>query len=436
MTVTIPPGPVFGTLEAIPSKSAAHRLLICAALAEGETFVRCDRTSQDIDATIRCLIGMGAGVVREKEGYRVRPVRRGDIPSPCTLDCGESGSTLRFLLPMVCALGADGSFRMAGRLAQRPMEPLADQLRAHGCTITSRQDRLDFSGQLTPGTFTLPGDVSSQFISGLLFALPLLGEGSRLTVTGKRESRGYIDLTLQSLADFGVVPRERVDGWDIPSWAYHGPISMAVEGDWSNAAPWLCMGALGGEVTVTGMDPDSLQGDRAVCEVLAAMGAEVTREGGIVTARPGPLRPAVIDARNIPDLVPVLAAVAAATPGETRITGAARLRIKESDRLETTCQTLNALGGDVEETEDGLLIRGKSRLIGGTVDAQRDHRVAMLAAVAAAVCAYPVTVTGAGAVAKSYPAFWQDLARLGKNVIVKNGPGEDLRIRQEGGAHL
>ncbi|MCF0123567.1 MAG: hypothetical protein HUJ67_05590, partial [Ruminiclostridium sp.] len=141
-------------------------------------------------------------------------------------------------------------------------------------------------------------------------------------------------------------------------------------------------------------------------------------------------------ARNIPDLVPVLAAVAAATPGETRITGAARLRIKESDRLETTCQTLNALGGDVEETEDGLLIRGKSRLIGGTVDAQRDHRVAMLAAVAAAVCAYPVTVTGAGAVAKSYPAFWQDLARLGKNVIVKNGPGEDLRIRQEGGAHL
>ena len=422
MTVTIQPGPASGSLRAIPSKSAAHRLLICAALADGATFVRCDKESQDIAATIRCLTGLGAVITRRGEGYHVTPIDRDHIPKPCTLDCGESGSTLRFMLPVVCALGAQGTFRMAGRLAQRPMEPLATQLRAHGCTITPRpeEDQMDFSGQLTPGAFTLPGDVSSQFISGLLFALPLLEEASTLTITGPVESKGYIHLTLRALADFGVVPRDKGDGYHIPSLGYHGPETVAVEGDWSNAAPWLCMGVLGGEgITVTGMDPNSLQGDKGVCQVLSRMGGPITREGGDYTAKPGQLQAAVIDARNIPDLVPVLAAVAAVAPGETRIVGAARLRIKESDRLVTTRQTLNALGGDVEETEDGLIIRGKETLAGGTIDAQGDHRVAMLAAVASVVCANPVTITGAQAINKSYPSFWRELQELGKTVTTK-----------------
>lgn len=279
---------------------------------------------------------------------------------------------------------------------------------------------MDFSGQLTPGAFTLPGDVSSQFISGLLFALPLLEEASTLTITGPVESKGYIHLTLRVLADFGVVPRDKGDGYRIPSLGYHGPETVAVEGDWSNAAPWLCMGVLGGEgITVTGMDPNSLQGDKGVCQVLSRMGGPITREGGDYTAKPGQLQAAVIDARNIPDLVPVLAAVAAVAPGETRIVGAARLRIKESDRLVTTRQTLNALGGDVEETEDGLIIRGKETLAGGTIDAQGDHRVAMLAAVASVVCEDPVVITGAQAINKSYPSFWQELRELGKTVTTK-----------------
>lgn len=422
MTVTIQPGPASGSLRAIPSKSAAHRLLICAALADGATFVGCDKESQDIAATIRCLTGLGAVITRRGEGYHVTPIDRDHIPKPCALDCGESGSTLRFMLPVVCALGAQGTFRMAGRLAQRPMEPLATQLRAHGCTITPRpeEDQMDFSGQLTPGAFTLPGDVSSQFISGLLFALPLLEEASTLTITGPVESKGYIHLTLRALADFGVVPRDKGDGYRIPSLGYHGPETVAVEGDWSNAAPWLCMGVLGGEgITVTGMDPNSLQGDKGVCQVLSRMGGPITREGGDYTAKPGQLQAAVIDARNIPDLVPVLAAVAAVAPGKTRIVGAARLRIKESDRLVTTRQTLNALGGDVEETEDGLIIRGKETLAGGTIDAQGDHRVAMLAAVASVVCEDPVTITGAQAINKSYPSFWQELRELGKAVTTK-----------------
>ena len=423
MTVTIQPGPLSGSIRAIPSKSAAHRLLICAALADTKTFVRCDKESQDIAATIRCLTGLGAVITRRGEGYDVTPIDRAKLSSPCALDCGESGSTLRFLLPVVCALGATGTFHMAGRLAQRPMEPLATQLRAHGCTITPRpeEDQMDFSGQLTPGAFTLPGDVSSQFISGLLFALPLLNEASALTVTGHVESKGYIDLTLRALADFGVVPRDKGDGWNIPSLGYHGPETVAVEGDWSNAAPWLCMGVLGGEgVTVTGMDPNSLQGDKGVCEVLSRMGGLITRAGGDYTAKPGKLEATVIDARNTPDLVPVLAAVAAVAPGETRIVGAARLRIKESDRLVTTRQTLNALGGDVEETEDGLIIRGKETLTGGTIDAQGDHRVAMLAAVASVVCENPVTITGAQAINKSYPSFWRELRELGKAVTAKD----------------
>lgn len=419
MTVTIPAGPVSGRLAAIPSKSAAHRLLICAALADGATFVRCDKESQDIAATIRCLTGLGAAITRRDGGYAVVPIDRTRIPRPCTLDCGESGSTLRFLLPVVCALGAEGTFVMAGRLAHRPMEPLATQLREHGCTITPKpdEDRLAFSGRLTPGAFTLPGDVSSQFISGLLFALPTLGAESRLTITGTVESQGYIRLTLRALAGFGVVPQETATGYRIPAVPYRGPADLAVEGDWSNAAPWLCMGTLAGAgITVTGLDPASLQGDKGVCEVLTRMGGRMTQTGGAFTAAPGPRTATVIDARDIPDLVPVLAAVAAATPGETRIEGAARLRIKESDRLVTTRQTLNALGGDVEETEDGLIIRGREALTGGTVDAQGDHRVVMLAAVAATVCDGPVTVTGAQAINKSYPTFWQDLAALGKAV--------------------
>ena len=419
MTVTIQPGAVSGTVRAIPSKSAAHRLLICAALADKPTHVFCEKESQDIAATVRCLQGLGASIWQEGGAYRVVPIHRDRLPQTCTLDCGESGSTLRFLVPVVCALGVTAVFQMAGRLAQRPMEPLATQLREHGCTITHRPDldRMEVSGQLQPGTFTIPGNVSSQFITGLLFALPLLAGESTLVVEGELESKGYVDMTLSALQTFGVTPPQRDNAWTIAPAVFRSPGTLQVEGDWSNAAPWLCMGVLGGQgVGVDGMDPRSLQGDKAVCDVLARMGGILTARETGPTACPGTLRPTTIDARNIPDLVPVLSGVAASVPGQTIITGAARLRIKESDRLVTTAQTLNALGGDVEETEDGLIIRGKARLSGGTVDAQGDHRIAMLAAVASVVCDGPVTITGAEAIRKSYPTFWQELRELGKEV--------------------
>ena len=419
MNVTIQPGAISGTVRVIPSKSAAHRLLICAALADKPTHVFCEKESQDIAATVRCLQGLGASIWQEGGAYRVVPIQREKIPQPCTLDCGESGSTLRFMVPVVCALGVTATFQMAGRLAQRPMEPLATQLREHGCTITHKpeMDQMEVSGQLQPGTFTIPGNVSSQFITGLLFALPQLDGESVLVVEGELESKGYVDMTLSALQTFGVTPPQADGAWSISPAVFRSPGTLQVEGDWSNAAPWLCMGILGGTgITVEGMDPNSLQGDKGVCDVLARMGGIIRGQNNQISAQPGTLTPTLIDARNIPDLVPVLAAAAATAPGETRVEGAARLRIKESDRLMTTRQTLNALGGDVEETEEGLIIRGKERLSGGTVDAQGDHRIAMLAAVASVVCDGPVTITGAEAIRKSYPTFWDELRALGKDV--------------------
>jgi len=422
MTVTLSPGPLGGSVRAVPSKSAAHRLLIAAALADRPTRVDFPQSSQDIEATLRCLTGLGAGISRDAHGVTVTPIPRSGPAGPCVLDCGESGSTLRFLVPVAGALGARAVFLLAGRLARRPMEPLAGELARHGCTLDLDPEAgtLTVSGQLTPGDYALPGNVSSQFFTGLLFALPLLEGESALRVEGELESASYIDLTLDALRKFGLTPSP-LDrpGWRVPPQGFVSPGAVTVEGDWSNAAPWLCMGVLAGDgVTVTGLDNDSLQGDRAVCAVLARLGGEITQYGTSVTARPGRREATVIDAKNIPDLVPVLAAAASVCPGTVRFTGAARLRLKESDRLETTARTLNALGGRVEETEDGLLVTGVPRLAGGTVDAAGDHRIAMLAAVASVVCEGPVTITGAQAVGKSYPTFWGEVASLGKTVEV------------------
>ena len=420
MTVTIAPGPARGAVKAIPSKSAAHRLFIAAALGDRPTRILCRGTSQDIKATLQCLEALGAGIEVRGDAVAITPIDRSRPLGSCILDCGESGSTLRFLVPVAGALGAEAVFRLAGRLADRPMEPLAGEMEQHGCRlILDRSAKtLTVSGQLRPGDYALPGNVSSQFFTGLLFALPLLGEKSRLRVLGTMESASYIDLTLSALARFGLRPAPlEGGGWTVPARAYHGPGEVTVEGDWSNAAPWLCMGTLTGSgITVTGLDNESLQGDRAVCRVLARMGANVSQEADRAFAAPGTPSAVDVDARDIPDLVPVLAAAAATLPGVTRFTGAARLRLKESDRLETTARTLNALGGKVEETADGLIVTGVPRLAGGTVDAFGDHRIAMAAAVASVACEGPVTVTGAQAVEKSYPAFWEDLAALGKEV--------------------
>lgn len=387
MTIHLPHAGASGTVSAIASKSAAHRLMICAALASTPTKILCNTTSKDIEATRACLAALQAG-------------------ESC-LPCGESGSTLRFLLPVAAALGKSVEFLMEGRLPQRPLDPLDRELAAHGITLSRpAPDRLRIAGQLTPGTYTLPGNVSSQYISGLLFALPLLDGPSTLTVTGDIQSAPYIAMTLDALNTFGVRPRQEGNVFSVEPTAYRGPDTVTVEGDWSNAAFWLCAGALAGPVTVTGLDPESLQGDKAICDILRQFGAKLRQNRQEFTVSPGALTAIDLDASAIPDLVPVVSIVAAAARGTTRIYNAGRLRLKESDRLETVGQMLRNLGASVEVLADGLFIHGGTPLTGGTVDSANDHRIAMSAAVASTLC--PVTVEHAEAVEKSYPTFWEE----------------------------
>ena len=406
-----------GTVKAIASKSAAHRLLICAALADAPSRVHCAETSEDILATARCLSALCAHIEYTGGAFHVSPIPR-PVDGLRTLDCGESGSTLRFMLPVAAALGAQAEFILSGRLPQRPLSPLYEELKAHGCALSPQgQSPLHLSGQLQAGTYTIPGNVSSQYISGLLLALSILGAPSRITVTEPVESRPYIDLTLRALEAFGAPVAVQDNVYYVNGrGAFRSPSEVAVEGDWSNAAFWLCAGALlpeGREIRVTGLDLNSPQGDRAVLDFLRRFGATVRAEGDAVAVSRGNLRGIDIDAADTPDLVPVLAAVAAGAEGVTTVTRAGRLRDKESDRLHAVTEMLGALGADIAETRDGLVINGRPRLTGGAVSSFSDHRIAMAAAIASLLCDGPVTIEKAGAVGKSYPAFFSDFAALG-----------------------
>ena len=417
MTRTVAPGPRAGVIQIPASKSQAHRMLICAALSREPSRLILDGFSADIEATMQCLEALGARCEETANGLSVTPV--GVCPAQARLDVGESGSTLRFLLPVLGALGVQAEIRMHGRLPERPLSPLWEVLEAHGMRLQQDGTILHTDGQLIAGDYSLPGDVSSQFISGLLFALPLLGGNSTLTVTGALQSARYVSMTEQALAEAGILTKKDGPVWQIGSGQhYASPAVQTVEGDWSNAAFFLCMGALSATgVTVTGLNSTSLQADRAITEILVRFGAELTVSEDAVTVRRGVLHGITLDAGPIPDLVPVVSCLAALCDGETRVENAARLRLKESDRLQTTAALLSALGGSVRELPDGLIISGRGRLSGGTADACGDHRIAMSAAMAACGCEGPVTVSGSECVAKSYPAFWEDFASLKEDAV-------------------
>ncbi len=405
MNAIITPAKLAGAVRVPASKSAAHRALICAALADRPTAIRVGALNRDIEATLACLAALGAKVGRDSDAIGITPIR--DVPTDALLDCGESGSTLRFLLPVVCALGASAGVVGRGRLPQRPNAALTDALRTHGAAIDSDRLPMRLSGPITGGLWMLPGNVSSQFVTGLLLALPLLREDSEIALTTKLESAAYVAMTLQALADFGIRVEPTATGWRVPGGqAYRSPGALEVEGDWSAAAFWHAANTLGADVRVEGLNADSVQGDRAVTELLGK---------------------AKIDASGIPDLVPALAVAAASLPQTTVITGAARLRLKESDRLATTAAMLEALGHSCEITPDGLIVRGGAPTPCAepvrTVDGANDHRIVMAAAVAAAFADRPVRVTGAEAVDKSYPDFFRDYTMLGGIVHVEH-PGQ------------
>ena len=414
MNQTVSPGARTGSVRIPASKSQAHRLLICAALGAQPVTLRCDGISADIAATVRCLRALGADITDDGAGtLHIVPIA-GEMPQHADLLCGESGSTLRFLLPVAGALGADVTFHMQGRLPQRPLAPLDAVLTAHGMTLRREGALLHAGGQLHPGDYALPGDVSSQYISGLLMALPRLPGESTLAVTGRLESAGYIAMTEDALRLSGIRLQKQERTYTISGGqTARLPAQCHVEGDWSNAAFFLCMGALSpAGVTVTGLASDSSQGDRAVLDVLRRFGADVRETQDAVTVRRGALRGVTIDAAPIPDLIPVLSVVAALADGQTQVVNAARLRLKESDRLESTAAMLRALGAQVEVHDSGLTVTGRKVLTGGTVDPQHDHRIAMAAAAAASGSTAPVTVRDCVCIEKSYPRFWTDLSAL------------------------
>ena len=392
MDLTIFPRPLRGDITVIPSKSQAHRLLICAAFADAPTDLICPDTNRDIEATVDCLNALGADITRTDSGYCVIPMER--APEAATLNCCESGSTLRFMLPIVGALGVDATFQMEGRLPQRPLSPLWEEMERMGCTLTRpTADTIRCTGKLRSGVYTIDGGVSSQFITGLLLALPLMG-GGKLHLTGKVESLPYINLTRAAMEMFGIpTPEYTVSHLD----EFSSVGMLAVEGDWSNGAFWVAAQMLDNDLSIHGLNEASIQGDRAVVDICRQL----------LDGTP------TVDASDIPDLVPILSIVAGAKNGAV-FTNIRRLRIKESDRVASTIAMVEALGGRAWATEDTLTICGTGYR-GGTVDAQNDHRIAMSAAIAATVCTEPVTVLGAEAVKKSYPKFWDEYARLGGN---------------------
>ena len=379
MNLVITPKPLKGTVTPPPSKSLAHRALLAAFLA-GETAPLPDLPdSQDILATRQCLAALREG----------KP-----------MDCRESGSTLRFLIPVSLALRHKGVFTGRGRLMERPQTPYFDIFKEKNIAYTQENGVLTVKGALPPGDYRLPGGVSSQFVTGLLFALPLVEGDSELILTSPLESRGYVDLTLDVLEQFGIsLENQNYERFLVSGRQRYQPCAYSVEADWSQAAFWYAANFVGCQVTLEGLNFDSAQGDKPAAALYWPM------------ARPGDLD---IDLAHIPDLAPPLAAMAAVRRGVTRFVHAGRLRLKESDRIAAITDALNALGAQAEETPDGFVVHGMPQLEGGgTVDCRNDHRIAMMAGVLACCAQRPSTLLGAECVEKSYPQFWAEFARLG-----------------------
>lgn len=400
-----------GVVTLPPSKSLGHRAVICAALAAlgggGASAIRNLGASEDIDATVCCMAALGAAVRREGD---VLAIEAGLRPQgeEIQLDCAESGSTLRFLLPLAALTGETFLFRGRGRLMQRPLGVYEEIFAQAGVLCERGGDTVRVRGPLKAGVYRLPGDVSSQFITGLLLALPLAAGDSELHLTTALESRGYVDLTLDVMRRFGVaVQQESERLFRIPGGQRYRAADYTVEGDYSQAAFFLGAAALGRPVACAGLLPGSLQGDAEILRILERMGARITERDGALHVQAERLRAVMVDASQIPDLVPPVAALCCFCEGTSRIVNAGRLRLKESDRLRALAAELGKLGARVEELEDGLVIAGAQSLSGGRVDAHGDHRIAMALALAAIRCKKPVELSGWRHVNKSYPAFWE-----------------------------
>lgn len=387
-----------GTVIAPPSKSAAHRALICSFLAGGGT-VSPIINSKDMEATV--------GVIDA--------LKRGES----TLDCIESGSTLRFMIPVAAAFGKEVTFVGQGRLPQRPIGEYLELLPKHNVNVKSDGGLpLTISGQLKNGSYEISGDVSSQYVTGLLLALADLDGDSAVILTTPLQSKPYVDMTVKVMKDYGVEIKETDFGYLIHGGQEFKRLDYTVEGDWSQAAFFLVAGAVGGDVTVSGLDMNTTQGDKGILDVLKSFGAEIEIKENSVRCVKGRLKGCVVDATDIPDLVPIVAVLGAFSGGKTIIKGAQRLRYKESDRIKSVVDNLKLIGADVTETEDGMIINGSERLHSARLKGYNDHRIVMAFSVAALFLDGETVIDDAESINKSYPAFFEDYNKIGGKAYV------------------
>lgn len=419
MIVQFKPAILNGELSSVSSKSASHRALICAALSDGCSRIDNLIFSEDIDATIHTLKALGASFEIQKNSVLVHGIS--SVPKAATLNCNESGSTLRFMIPVAAAFGVHAEFHGAGRLPQRPITPYLDALSTKGITFDYTQSMpFSIAGKLQSGDFYLPGNVSSQFITGLLFALPLLDGDSRIIITSQLESKPYVDMTIQMLNRFGIYVKMKDAIIQIPGNQSYQACDLKIEGDFSQAAFFLVAGALGGCVKIKDLEFDSAQGDKAIVPILQQVGAKVSVAQEAIQVTSGVLNAFRIGVQDIPDLVPILAVLACFCRGTSYITDAQRLKIKESNRLQAIANCLNAAGGKVQVLEDGLMIQGVDSLHRCRLDSYNDHRIAMSVAVASLRCDGAIELENAECIRKSYPSFYEDFNQLGGRADVVN----------------
>lgn len=408
-----------GAIDAISSKSELHRMVIASALSGEKTEIICRSDSLDVDATLACASALGIGSLASDGVIRLEATRERRAGDRCIFECGESGSTLRFMLPIASALGCTSTFVMMPGLARRPHTELCRLLSDHGVDVRIDSGHIYTEGRLAYGEYRLPGNISSQYVTGLLFALPLLDGDSRIIIDGPLMSQPYVDMTLDVIRAFGVNIEREPSGYFVRGGQrYVSPGRLLAGGDWSNAAALLCMGTFSEKgVTCRGINSNSTQGDRAIVEYLARFGAKVeVGERATSVCSSGSLRPIELDITDTPDLALLVGVIAAAANGDTVILGTERLKYKESDRRLSLCNTVNSLGAASEILEDRIIVHGKGSLSEATVPSFGDHRVVMAAATASVFSRCDTCVEGAEAISKSYKSFFEDFAVLGGKV--------------------
>lgn len=424
--IIIKPKLLKGNIVVPSSKSLGHRGIIAAALSRGISRVDNIQLSKDIEATMELMKELGAVVNIEDQNLYIDGRKMFSYEKKLDLRCRESGSTLRFLIPLALTKDGDYIFHGEGKLISRPLEPYYEIFEEKGIKYSREEDGLPLkvSGKLTSGTYRVRGDISSQFITGLLFSLPILEGNSRIQITTKLESKGYIDLTLDILKDFGIeIENNNYKEFNIRGAQKYNSRNYYVEGDYSQGAFFLVAGALGSSIVCSGLNKDSLQGDKVILDILEAMGCNVEESKEGIKVKPSKTKGIEIDASNCPDLVPVLTVLASLSEGETKIVNAKRLRIKECDRLHAITKELNKLGANIIELEDSLIISGVNELKGGEVDSHNDHRIVMALAIAATRARGNVIINNPSAVEKSYPNFFKDYFKLG-------GEGDEFNYRE------